>query len=273
MSGIGHPPTGFSRPVALVTGGARRVGRAIALGLARAGCDVIITYNRSAEQAEQAVADLLAATERAAPAAASASVSGCLRLRLDDPDEVERFAEDLAAKLPRLDVLVHNASSYERTPLAGLTPQQAAAAYRVNALAPALLSKRFASLLAASPMQGGGAIVAMCDVHALGEHGIPRSRDFLAYSMSKAALAEMVRTLARELAPGVRVNGVAPGVVAFPETGHESDAASQAEYLRRVPLGRSGTPEDAAAAVRWLALEARYVTGQIIRVDGGRSLV
>ena len=90
--------------------------------------------------------------------------------------------------------------------------------------------------------------------------------------MSKAALVEMVRTLAIELAPEVRVNGVAPGVVAWPEEGYESDADAQRRYLKRVPMKRAGTPEDAAEAVRWLALEARYTTGEIVRVDGGRAL-
>jgi pteridine reductase len=90
--------------------------------------------------------------------------------------------------------------------------------------------------------------------------------------MSKAALEEMVRSLARDLAPNVRVNGVAPGVVAWPDSGHESEASEQARYLKRVPLGRAGEPEDAAKAVVWLALDATYVTGDVIRVDGGRWL-
>ena len=131
-----------------------------------------------------------------------------------------------------------------------------------------LLTKHLAAKLADSPLKGGGAVVALCDMHAMGR---PR-KDFSAYSMSKAALAEMVQSLARELAPKVRVNGVAPGVVAFPEAGHESDPEMQKAYLSRVPLQRAGTPEDAAEAVRWLALDATYVTGEIVRLDGGRWL-
>ena len=115
--------------------------------------------------------------------------------------------------------------------------------------------------------------MAMADVHALGEHGLPRRRGFVAYAMSKAAIVEMVRTLARELAPRVRVNAVAAGVVAWPERGFDADVTSQQAYLRNVPLGRAGTPEIAAEAVRWLAIDAVYVTGQVLRVDGGRSLV
>jgi pteridine reductase len=108
----------------------------------------------------------------------------------------------------------------------------------------------------------------MCDIHASER---PR-KNFAAYSMSKAALEQMVRVLALELAPKVRVNGVAPGVVAFPDSGAESDPEMQARYLKRVPLARSGTPEEAAEAVRWLALDATYTTGEVVRVDGGRWL-
>jgi pteridine reductase len=116
-------------------------------------------------------------------------------------------------------------------------------------------------------------MVAMCDIHALGEHGLPRSHEYLAYAMSKAALAEMVRSLARELAPRVRVNAVAPGVAAWPESGRESDKAAQQAYLSKVPLARAGTPEECAEVVRWLALEATYLTGEIIRFDGGRNML
>ena len=102
---------------------------------------------------------------------------------------------------------------------------------------------------------------------------MPRAREFVAYAMSKAALAEMVRSLARELAPRVRVNGVAPGVAAWPESGRESDVEAQQAYLKKVPLARAGTPEECAEVVRWLALEATYLTGEIVRFDGGRNMV
>lgn len=254
------------RPLALITGGARRVGRATTLALARAGCDVIITYNSSRAEAEGTLAE-------AVRLGASAAESRTLQVRLDDPEVVEAIAEDLARTLPRLDVLVHNASTYERTPLASVSPKVALAAFNTNALAPLLMSKHLAPLLAASEAYCGGSIVAMCDIHALGEHGIPRSKDYVPYAMSKAALAEMVRSLARELAPRVRVNAVAPGVAMWPELGSESEKASQAMYLDKVPLGRAGTAEECADVVRWLALEATYLTGEIVRFDGGRNLV
>lgn len=230
------------RPVAVVTGAGRRVGRAIADELARAGCRVL-------------------GTSRSSP-------DPLLRVDMDDPEAAERWAQGLAESLPRLDVLVHNASIYGPTPLDSLGAQDLLRYYRVHAVSPALITKRLAPLLRASPLPIGGAVVAMADMHVLGR---PR-RDFSAYAMSKAALVELVRTLARDLAPRVRVNAVAPGVVAWPESGHESDAGSQEAYVRRVPLQRAGTPEDAATAVRWLALEAGYVTGEIIRLDGGRWL-
>lgn len=245
-------------PTAVVTGGALRVGRAICLALARAGMDIALTYRSS----EREAADLVRAVTDLG------RVARAFPVELDDPAAVEALGRRLATDLPRLDVLVHNASVYGPTPLAGLTAETALRQYRVNALAPLLLSRALAGRLAGSALPGGGAIVAMCDIHALGR---PR-RDFTAYGMSKAALAEMVQTLARDLAPGVRVNGVAPGVVAFPEQGYESTPELQRKYLSRVPLGRSGTPEDAAEAVRWLALDARYTTGEILRIDGGRWL-
>ncbi len=245
------------RPVAIVTGGTKRVGAATVRALTAAGCDVLITHR--------------APINPQGPHAASAF------LNLDDLTAVERLGAELARALPRIDVLVHNASVYRPTALATLTAEDAQSFYRVNALAPLLLSRALAPRLAASTLTApdgtpiGGAIVSMCDIHAMGETGQPR-RDFSAYAMSKAALLEMTLCLARELAPNVRVNAVAPGVVAFPESGPESDPAMQARYLSRVPLGRAGTPDDAAAAVRWLALEAGYCTGQVMRIDGGRSL-
>ncbi len=251
-----------NRPVAVVTGGVKRVGAAIVRALAAAGCDVVITHRP---------------LPGAAAPAAGPTRAASVHLDLADLARVEHVGAELAAALPRIDVLVHNASIYHPTPLATLTAEDALAFYRVNALAPLLLSRALAPRLAASTLAGsdgrpiGGAIVSLCDIHAMGEAGQPR-RDFSAYAMSKAALLEMTMSLARDLGPHVRVNAVAPGVVAFPESGAESDPAMQARYLSRVPLGRAGTPNDAASAVRWLALEAGYCTGQVIRVDGGRSI-
>lgn len=185
-----------------------------------------------------------------------------------DPDSISALARRVEDRHPVLDALVHNASSYNPSPLETLSFSQLSEAMAVNAFGPAFLTQQLRRLLDASKLPGGAGVVAMVDMHVLGR---PR-KDLLAYSMSKAALAEVVRTLAREMAPKVRVNAVAPGVVAWPESGPESRASFQREYLSRVPLARAGTPDDAAEAVRWLALEARYTTGEIVRVDGGRWL-
>jgi pteridine reductase len=246
------------KPVAVVTGAAKRVGLAVARTFATAGFDLVITYRSSRERAHESAAELR-------------KLGANVRLEQLDMDRLGDVIDRglrLSKELKRIDVLVHNASVYEPTPLADLVPEAVLHNYRVNAAAPLLLTKHLAPMLAESPLPGGGAIVAMCDMHAMGR---PR-KDFVAYSMSKAALVEMVRSLARELAPRVRVNGVAPGVVAFPESGNESSPEMQKQYLSRVPLGRSGTPEDAAGVVKWLALEANYITGEVVRLDGGRWL-
>ncbi|MBL8759832.1 MAG: SDR family oxidoreductase [Phycisphaerae bacterium] len=242
----------------MITGAARRVGLSIATAFARAGCDLVLTYHNSVEDARLA-----------ADALASGGIAvRLIRLNLADIDSVVALGTLLASDLPRLDVLVHNASVYEPTPLESLTPERAHEAWRVNALAPLVLTQKLAPRLAESTLDGGGSVIALGDIHAMGH---PR-KHHTAYAMSKAALIEMVRSLARDLAPNVRVNAVAPGVVAWPDQGPESEALMQKAYLQRVPLGHAGEPEDAAEAVRWLALEARYVTGQVIRVDGGRSI-
>lgn len=257
-----HPlpptPTSHDRPLAVVTGGARRVGRAICLALARSGCDILLTYLSSEADARATASDIEFLGTRAR----------IERLDLDDLPAVLRFAESLAASAPRIDALIHNASIYAPTPLEELTVETALRYYRVNALAPLLMTRALANRLSQSTLAGGGAVVAMCDIHALDR---PR-RGYAAYSLSKAALAQMALALALELAPGIRVNGVAPGVVAFPAEGPESDPEMQRRYLARVPLARSGTVEEAAEAVRWLALDAAYTTGHILRIDGGRSL-
>lgn len=272
--------TPSDRPVVLVTGGARRVGRAIVLEFARSGFDVVFTYNRSEGEAHE-LTHLVSQLGRQATSH---------RVNFDDIADVEQFGEQLAQTMSRLDVLVHNAGSYGGTPLADLDATTLMKHLRVNAASPLLLTAKLQTLLTSSRLAGGASVIAMCDIHAMGR---PR-RNHAAYLMSKAALTEMVSCLARDLAPQVRVNGVAPGVVAWEEPGPEPPEGSefdskgsderpapdlkptseeeQRRYLRRVPLGRFGEPDEAARVVRWLATEATYVTGQIIRVDGGRWL-
>lgn len=249
------------RPRAFVLGGARRVGRAICLTLAKAGFDVDFSYNTSEADAR----------ETARQITTHGAACNTWPLPLTDPAKASAGANQIANSNGRWDVVVLCASAYSPTPFDRLTPEQLAAAYSVNAASPALVLQAFVAGLSKSTLPGGGAVVTMCDIHAMGETGLPRS-GLLAYAMSKAALLEMTLALAKELAPRIRVNAVAPGVVAWPESGPDAEPDMQAKYLARVPLARAGTPEEAAEAVRWLALDATYCTGQVIRVDGGRSL-
>jgi len=257
-AGVTPPMKRGAAPVALVTGAAKRVGREIALELARAGCDIVFTYHQSHDEAQSLAREV------------SELGRECTGFQVDLANwrEVEALAEQLSKTLARLDVVVHNASTFEPSPLADIEPSEALRQMWVNALAPLMISARLAPLLRQSPLPGGACIVAMTDMHSLGR---PRRRH-AAYLMSKGALNEMIHALARDLAPDVRVNGVAPGVVAWPEGDAEMSDEEKARYLRRIPLGRAGSPADAAKTVRWIAFEAAYMTGQIIRVDGGRWL-
>lgn len=257
MDGFEHI-TG-NKPVALITGAARRIGRAIALECASRNCDVVLTCHTSHHDMEHT---------RAQAHALGAQVA-VGRVDLSDLKQMRAWAGHVANHLPRLDVLVHNASTYDPSPLDDVDVEQAERQYRVNALAPWVLSAALADLLKASPMHGGGSIIAMLDIHS---ESLPRLHH-AAYEMSKAALGAMVRSLGRELAPACRVNGVALGVAAWPESGLESEPTFQQRYVRKVPLARAGTPEEAARAVGFLAFEASYTTGHVLVVDGGRSLL
>lgn len=267
MAMTDRPAETQGRPVALITGGAKRVGAAIATELAARGLDLIITCNTSAQEAHTLAHEL----ERDHGVRVTT-----LACDLKDPDAAARTCLEAANNAQRLDVLVHNASAYFPTPLDGLSWPTIRDLYAINAASPLTITAALAPMLRASSLPGGGAVVAMADMHALGR---PRT-DFSAYGMSKAALIDLVRTLARELAPndqhpnqpGARANAIAPGVVAWPDTGYESDEAAQRAYLKRVPLGRAGTPQDAARLAAALALDHTYINGEVIRLDGGRWL-
>lgn len=265
---------------ALVTGASRRVGRAIAIELARRGLDVTIT-------ARQRNADLLETATMAAAAHPHGTQCETVELELGDPAAVEHFVRTRTDD--SWDVLVLNASSYRRSGATNAEGASGAAVeaieaieasasseaarfareaeedFRVNAASALALAVGLAPALAQCDRAGGGAIVAMGDMHVDGRP----VRGFTPYLMSKAALAQMVRSLAVELAPRVRVNAVMPGVIAWPDD--TSDKTRRA-YEARIPLARAGTPEDAAGAVAWLALDAPYVTGVELRLDGGRWL-
>ena len=245
--------------VGLITGGARRVGRAVALQLAEAGMDVAITYNHSESHARELVAQVEGLGRHAI----------AIQADLSKPAAIEKIAAEFDDSFDRLDALVNNASTFEPTPLNNV----AAATYdrdmAVNARAPLLLTQRFAPLLASNYVAGEanspGRIVNVIDIHVLGEP----LKGYISYNASKAALMEITATTALELAPAVTVNAIAPGVVDWAE--RYSDKMKR-EYMRRVPLDRPGSGEDVAAAVLFLVRDASYCTGQIIKLDGGRSL-
>jgi pteridine reductase len=233
------------RKVALVTGGAKRVGRAIVERLFEAGYDVAFTYHASLELAEDLASRLNA---------------HAICADLTDPDDAAQHIEQSLLRFAdRLDVLVHNASLYEPSSLNSTDMTQMRRLMAIHYESPLLLTRALASLLRASR----GHVITMVDL--LAERPWPQ---YLAYSASKAALANLTLGLARELAPDVTVNGIAPGVVEWPE-GYP-DAEKQ-RYLKRVPLQRPGTPQDVAELVHFLVTSGSYMTGQILRVDGGRS--
>ena len=239
--------------VALVTGGTRRVGRAIALELARAGFDLIVTWRSDAEGARSVAAEV------------QAMGRACRAIELDLATVREPAAVRTALSLERLDALVLSAAAWDATPWGSVDAASMAAALQVNAIAPVVLAQAMQPLLAASPSQGGGTVVAVGDAHA----GDIPVRGFAAYLMSKAALAQSVRQMAAEMAPAVRVNGVLPGVVQWPDA---IDEERRAMILSRIPLARAGTPEDVARLVRFLCMEASFMTGALVPVDGGRSI-
>ncbi len=238
--------------VALITGAAHRVGAAIARELHRAGMRVVIHYRRSRAAAEALCAEL----EGRRPDSAVALAADLL-----DADQRRRLVAEAVARWGRLDALVNNASTFYPTPLASADEAQWEDLLGSNLKAPFFLAQAAADELSAT----AGAIVNIVDVHAerpLKGHPI--------YSIAKAGLVMLTKSLARELAPRVRVNAVAPGAILWPE--RPLSEADRAQILDRIALKRQGRPEDVARAVRFLILEADYTTGQVLAVDGGRSL-
>jgi pteridine reductase len=238
--------------VALVTGAARRVGAAIARRLHAAGASIVIHYRGADAEAAQLEKDLNARRpgsalkvkgDLLAPVAPQALVGAAL----------QRFA--------RLDFLVNNASAFYPTPLGEIEAGHWEELIGSNLRAPLFLAQAAAPQLALA----GGAIVNIADIHA--ERPL---KDYLVYSVAKAGLVALTRALALELAPGVRVNAVAPGAIAWPEDGQFAPA-ERARIVASTPLARTGAAEDVAQAVHFLC-GAPFVTGQVLAVDGGRSI-
>ncbi|MGG6462263.1 pteridine reductase [Solilutibacter silvestris] len=244
-----------SSPVVLVTGAAKRIGAAIARHLHARGYAITLHY-RDSEAEATALRDAL---EAARP-----NSTLLLQTDLTRSDAPETLVARTIERFERLDGLVNNASTFFPTPVGETTPMQWQSLFDANARAPFFLAQAAAPHLRASH----GAIVNITDIY--GERPL---RAHAAYCMSKAALVMMTKSLALELAPDVRVNAVAPGAILWPEadTG-ENEAARQAAIVARTPLARTGTPDDIAEAVHWLLASARFTTGEVVHVDGGRLL-
>jgi pteridine reductase len=238
----------------LVTGAARRIGAAIARTLHAAGARVVLHCNRSREEAERLAGELNAAR-----------ASSCVVVQADllDVAALPKLVEDSTRAFGRLDGLVNNASSFYSTPFGKIGEREWQDLMGTNLRAPFFLSQAAAPRLAETK----GAIVNIVDIHA--ERPLA---NFLVYSVAKAGLAGLTRALALELGPGVRVNGVAPGAIMWPDAGKHYDAAERDRILATTPLERIGSPEDVAGAVKYLLFDAPFVTGQIVAVDGGRAI-
>lgn len=244
----------MGQPVVLVTGGAKRVGAAIVRAAHAAGARVVVHCNRSREEADRLAAEL----EAARPGSAAVVQADLL-----DTDALAGLVERAAAAFGRLDGLVNNASSFHPTPIGGVDAGAWEDLAGTNLRAPLFLSQAAAPHLRRSR----GAIVNIVDIHA--ERPLP---GFLAYTVAKSGLAGLTRALALELAPEVRVNGVSPGAILWPEDGEAFPPAERERITVQTPLRRTGTPEDIAGAVKYLLFDAPFVTGQVLAVDGGRSL-
>ncbi len=240
------------RSTALITGSARRVGAVIARILHAAGYDLVLHYRQSVDAMEKLRHEL----EEARP-----NSTHSVYADLNEIERLPQLIESAIGRFGRLDALVNNASSFYATPIGITTPAQWQELFASNVQAPFFLSQAAAPFLKNSQ----GSIVNIVDIYA--ERPLLRHP---VYCMAKAALAMMTQALAKELGPEIRVNGVAPGAVMWPEAGKVY--ADQQELITRSALQRAGTPEDVANTVLFLLRDATFVTGQILRVDGGRSL-
>ncbi|MBP0048833.1 pteridine reductase [Marinobacterium sp. AK62] len=245
--------SGTATPCALITGGARRIGATIARLLHAQGYRILLHYRQSLTEASSLADEL----NRARP-------DSCLLLQADlnQAADVERLISEIGQYTERLDLLVNNASTFYPTPLDDASQQDWDLLINSNLRGPFFLTQGMAPLL----RQSSGNIVNLVDIHA--ERGLA---GYPVYSIAKAGVKMMTLSLARELAPDVRVNGVSPGAILWPEADAALDDAERRSIVDKIPLKRTGTPDDIAQAVLFLAT-APYVTGQVLAVDGGRSV-
>jgi pteridine reductase len=237
---------------ALVTGGARRVGAAIARRLHAAGANVLLHYRDSEADAAKLESELNALRPKSAAR---------VKAELLAPIAPRALLSAARQSFGRLDILVNNASSFFPVDVGAIEPSHWEELIGSNLRAPLFICQEAAPELASHQ----GCVINIVDIHA--ERPL---KGYPLYSIAKAGLAALTRSLAIELAPRVRVNGVAPGAIVWPEDG-QYDPAERSRIIATTPLGRIGSPEDVAQAVHFLAC-APYITGQVLAVDGGRSL-
>jgi pteridine reductase len=247
-----NPHGALTGKAALITGAARRVGATIARKLHAAGANVVLHYRSSAE-AVQALADELNAIRPNSAVPVEAD--------LLDLSQLQMLPAIATSNFGALDILVNNASTFYPTPMGDITEIDWNDLIGTNLKAPLFLSQAASAALRIS----NGLIVNIADIHGTR----PLSRHPV-YSIAKAGVIMLTRSLARELGPSVRVNAVAPGPVMWPEDGMDKEL--QARIIERTVLKRPGSPDDVARAVLFFASEAPYITGQILAVDGGRSV-
>jgi pteridine reductase len=234
--------------VALVTGSGKRLGRAVALGLADQGADVVVHYRSSKGEAHEVVAEIEKLGRR----------STALQADLLNVIAIEQLFANVQAHFGRLDILVNSAANFLHSDFAATTESRWSASLDTNLKAPFFCSQAAAPLL----KKAGGTIVNFADIG-----GILGWPGFIPHSISKAGVIMLTRCLAKELAPEIRVNAIAPGTITMPGDPPEWEA----DFIRRAPLHHSGRPDDVVSAVLYLA-SAKFVTGTVLVVDGGRTL-
>jgi pteridine reductase len=248
----GNEVTSLEGKAVLITGGARRVGAEIARTMHGAGARVLIHYHSSA----QAAAELAAELNRARPGSAAVHGSDLL-----SPEAPENLVAAALRAFGGVDVLINNASSFAPSKVGEITRALWNDLIGTNLQAPLFLAQAAAPSLA----ERRGLIINIVDIH-----GLKPLKGYPVYSTAKAGLAMLTRSLARELGPHIRVNGIAPGPVLWPE--HDLDEALKREIIGKTALRRHGNPADVARTALFLAKDAPFITGQIIAVDGGRSI-
>lgn len=240
--------------VVLVTGGAKRVGAAICRQLHAHGSHVVIHYRNSVDDAHALQKELNQIRTDSA---------SLVQADLLDTDMLTGLIEKIIQRLGRIDALVNNASSFFATPLGQCTPAAWDDLIGSNLMAPLFLAQAAQPYLKAQ----NGCVINIVDIHT--ERPL---KDFVIYNVAKGGLLTLTKSLALEMAPDVRVNGVSPGAILWPEQSTWSDTATREKIIHGTLLKRLGKPEDIAKTVQFLIDQAPYITGQIIAVDGGRSI-